>query len=216
MEIGASLIAGAEPFELVQPGKGALNYPAHLAQSRAVGDAVELGDEPAALGSRPHTGRAGGAATGRRPGRSPDRRGPVSPSCIWGNRASSWIGTRASRQRAGQLRAPRPPFWAGFGVFGLTVGLVVAPGFTVWGGDEFAYVRRFGVVSGTEHRSVPPPVRSWRCWLNSPGSSGRRIGGRPGNGESAWPLPRLPRLAAVAVTSYSGGGLNGWLDGCGR
>lgn len=40
MEIGASLIASAEPFELVQPGKGALNHPAHLSQSRAVGDAA--------------------------------------------------------------------------------------------------------------------------------------------------------------------------------
>lgn len=40
MEIGASLVAGAESFELVQPGEGALDHPAHLAQSGAVDDAA--------------------------------------------------------------------------------------------------------------------------------------------------------------------------------
>jgi len=40
MEIGASLVTGAEPFELVQPGEGALDDPAHLAQSGTVGDAA--------------------------------------------------------------------------------------------------------------------------------------------------------------------------------
>ncbi len=44
MEIGASFVAGAEPFELVQPGEGALDDPAHLAQSGAVGDAAS-GDQ---------------------------------------------------------------------------------------------------------------------------------------------------------------------------
>ncbi len=37
MEIGASLVAGAEPFELVQPGEGPLDHPAHLAQPGTVG-----------------------------------------------------------------------------------------------------------------------------------------------------------------------------------
>lgn len=40
MEICASFIAGAEPFELVQPGEGALDNPAHFAQSGAVGNAA--------------------------------------------------------------------------------------------------------------------------------------------------------------------------------
>jgi len=44
VEIGASLVAGAEPFELVQPGEGALDHPAHLAQSGTVGDATS-GDQ---------------------------------------------------------------------------------------------------------------------------------------------------------------------------
>lgn len=40
MGIGASLVAGAEPFELVKPGEGALDDPTHLAQPGAVGDAT--------------------------------------------------------------------------------------------------------------------------------------------------------------------------------
>lgn len=40
VEIGASFVADAEPFELMQPGEGALNDPAHLAQSGTVGDAA--------------------------------------------------------------------------------------------------------------------------------------------------------------------------------
>lgn len=40
MEIGASFVSDAEPFELVQPGEGALDHPAHLAQSGTVGDAA--------------------------------------------------------------------------------------------------------------------------------------------------------------------------------
>lgn len=40
MEISASLVADAEPFELVQPGERALDYPTNLAQSGAVGDAA--------------------------------------------------------------------------------------------------------------------------------------------------------------------------------
>ncbi len=40
MEIGASFVAGAEPFELVQPGEGTLDNPAHLAQSGAMSDAA--------------------------------------------------------------------------------------------------------------------------------------------------------------------------------
>jgi hypothetical protein len=40
MEIGASFVSDAEPFELVQPGEGALDHPANLAQSGTVGDAA--------------------------------------------------------------------------------------------------------------------------------------------------------------------------------
>ncbi|MDH6543762.1 hypothetical protein M2167_006318 [Streptomyces sp. SPB4] len=44
VEISASFVAGAEPFEPVQPGEGALDHPAHLARSGAVGDAAS-GDQ---------------------------------------------------------------------------------------------------------------------------------------------------------------------------
>jgi hypothetical protein len=44
VEIGSSLVAGAEPFELVEPGEGALDDPAHSAQSGAMGDAAS-GDQ---------------------------------------------------------------------------------------------------------------------------------------------------------------------------
>ncbi len=40
MEFGTSLVAGPEPFELEQPGEGAFDHPAHLAQSGAVDDAA--------------------------------------------------------------------------------------------------------------------------------------------------------------------------------
>lgn len=40
MKIGASFVAGSEPFELVQPGECTLDHPAHLAQSGAVSDAA--------------------------------------------------------------------------------------------------------------------------------------------------------------------------------
>jgi hypothetical protein len=40
VEIGASLVAGAEALELVEPGEGALYDPAHLAESGTAGDAA--------------------------------------------------------------------------------------------------------------------------------------------------------------------------------
>jgi hypothetical protein len=40
MEVGTSLVAGAESFELVESGEGALDHPADLARSGAVGDAA--------------------------------------------------------------------------------------------------------------------------------------------------------------------------------
>lgn len=45
MEIGASFVTGAEPLELVQPGESALDHPARLTQSGAVGDAASSGDQ---------------------------------------------------------------------------------------------------------------------------------------------------------------------------
>jgi hypothetical protein len=39
VEVGAAFVAGAEPFEGVQPGEAAFDHPALLAQAGAVGDA---------------------------------------------------------------------------------------------------------------------------------------------------------------------------------
>jgi hypothetical protein len=39
VEVGATFVADAEPFELVQPCECALDHPASLAQPGAVGDA---------------------------------------------------------------------------------------------------------------------------------------------------------------------------------
>lgn len=40
MEVGPTLVADAESFELMQPGEGALDHPADLAQPGAVGNAA--------------------------------------------------------------------------------------------------------------------------------------------------------------------------------
>src|SRR3954469_21716607 len=40
VDVAAPLVAGAQPFEGVQPGEAALDHPAVAAQSRAMGDAA--------------------------------------------------------------------------------------------------------------------------------------------------------------------------------
>ncbi len=40
MDVDAALVAGAEPFEGVQPGEAAFDHPALAAQAGAVGDAA--------------------------------------------------------------------------------------------------------------------------------------------------------------------------------
>ncbi len=40
MEVAAAFVADAEPFELVEPGEGALDDPSGFAQAGAVGDAA--------------------------------------------------------------------------------------------------------------------------------------------------------------------------------
>jgi hypothetical protein len=51
MDVGAVLVAGAQPFEGVQPGEAALDHPAAAAEPRAVGDSAAgdaRGDAPGA------------------------------------------------------------------------------------------------------------------------------------------------------------------------
>jgi hypothetical protein len=92
VKIGASFVAGAESFELVQPGEGALDNPAHLAQSGTGGDAAS-GDQrfDAALPQQtavlfevvaPVGVQAPGLAAGTS-AQSPDRRNGVSGGRSW-------------------------------------------------------------------------------------------------------------------------------------
>ncbi|WP_244905226.1 DUF402 domain-containing protein [Streptomyces agglomeratus] len=91
---------------------------------------------------------------------------------------------------------------AGFDTFDLTVDLVVDPGLTGWqwkDEDEYAHVRRLGIVTDTEHQAVNAArgqvlatleersgpftdAVAWSAWRWNP----------------AWPAPRLPQPAAVA------------------
>ncbi|MFH9953821.1 DUF402 domain-containing protein [Streptomyces roseolus] len=88
----------------------------------------------------------------------------------------------------------------GFDTFDLAVDLVVAPDLTRWewkDEDEYAHVRRLGIVSDAEHRAVDAArdevlamlaersgpfahARQWAAWRWEP----------------TWPTPRLPRPAA--------------------
>ncbi|MFC9652728.1 DUF402 domain-containing protein [Streptomyces sp. NPDC056937] len=91
---------------------------------------------------------------------------------------------------------------AGFDTFDLTVDLVVTPDLTRWewkDEDEYAHVRRLGIVSDTEHQAVDDAraqvlamladhdgvfahAQQWAAWKWEP----------------AWPTPRLPRPTTAA------------------
>ncbi len=73
MDVGAALVAGAEPLEGVQPGKAALDHPALAAEAEAVGDAAAgnpRGD--AARAQLPAVGVEVVAAVGEQLPRSPN------------------------------------------------------------------------------------------------------------------------------------------------
>ncbi|MFG3015887.1 DUF402 domain-containing protein [Streptomyces cinerochromogenes] len=89
----------------------------------------------------------------------------------------------------------------GFDTFDLTVDLVVAPDLSSWqwkDEDEYAHVRRLGIVTDTEHQAVEAAraqvlamlaersgpfadVAAWSAWRWDP----------------AWPAPRLPQPATA-------------------
>ncbi|WP_239106209.1 DUF402 domain-containing protein [Streptomyces rubrogriseus] len=98
----------------------------------------------------------------------------------------------------------------GFDTFDLTVDLVVAPDLTSWqwkDEDEYAHVRRLGIVTDTEHQAVDAArgqalamlaerfgpfadAAVWSAWRWNP----------------AWPAPRLPNPAAPAEKIAPTGG----------
>jgi hypothetical protein len=70
MDVGAVLVAGAQPFDGVQPGESALDHPPVLAEAGAVGDAG-AGDpqrdaQGAAVDQGPHRPRGSCGRPARR------------------------------------------------------------------------------------------------------------------------------------------------------
>lgn len=109
MEIGSSFMADAESFELVQPGEGALNHPANLAQSGTMDDAASgdhgldtalpeqaavLVEVVASVGVQP-PGPAAGSST-----QTPDRR-----YCVQQGQELGDIVPVAARERHGERRS---------------------------------------------------------------------------------------------------------------
>ncbi|MFE9941958.1 DUF402 domain-containing protein [Streptomyces hirsutus] len=90
----------------------------------------------------------------------------------------------------------------GFDTFDLTVDLVIDPDLTDWqwkDEDEYAHVRRLGIVTDTEHQAVDAAAaRSSRCSPSAPARSPTPPRGRPGDGTRPGPPrgcrgPRQPR-----------------------
>ncbi|MEU8434738.1 DUF402 domain-containing protein [Streptomyces sp. NPDC029216] len=98
----------------------------------------------------------------------------------------------------------------GFDTFDLTVDLVVDPGLSRWewkDEDEYAHVRRLGIVTDSEHQAVDAArdqvlamitersgpfadAAAWASWRWNP----------------AWPAPRLPRPAAAGESGAPAAG----------
>ncbi|GGS32325.1 DUF402 domain-containing protein [Streptomyces nojiriensis] len=99
---------------------------------------------------------------------------------------------------------------AGFDTFDLAVDLVVTPDLTRWewkDEDEYARVRRIGIVSDTEHRAVDAaraqvlavPAARAGAFAQAARWAGRRR-------EPSWPTPRLPWPTAAAERAAPQGG----------
>ena len=86
----------------------------------------------------------------------------------------------------------------GFDTFDLTVDLVIDPDLTRWqwkDEDEYAHVRRLGIVTGTEHQAVELARAQVLALLEEragPFADADQWASWRWN--AAWPLPRLPRL----------------------
>ncbi|MGW7433321.1 hypothetical protein ACWGIN_27750 [Streptomyces sp. NPDC054861] len=88
----------------------------------------------------------------------------------------------------------------GFDIFDLTVDLVVAPGLTRWQWkDEYAHVRRLGIVSDAEHRAADAARGEVLAMLTGrSGVFGQAERWASWRWEPAWPTPCLPRPVAAA------------------
>ncbi|MFF8604115.1 DUF402 domain-containing protein [Streptomyces sp. NPDC015232] len=99
---------------------------------------------------------------------------------------------------------------AGFDTFDLTVDLVVTPDLTHWewkDEDEYAHVRRLGIVTDTEHQAVDDARAEVLAMLaERAGPFAHAERWAAWRWEPAWPTPRLPRSrTAVKRVAPQGG-----------
>ncbi|MGW6771450.1 DUF402 domain-containing protein [Streptomyces sp. NPDC055037] len=91
---------------------------------------------------------------------------------------------------------------AGFDTFDLTVDLVVTPDLTRWewkDEDEYAHVRRLGIVSDAEHQAVDDARAQVLAMLHDrAGVFAHAQRWAAWEWEPAWPTPRLPRPTTAA------------------
>ncbi|MEU3174749.1 DUF402 domain-containing protein [Streptomyces sp. NPDC007000] len=90
---------------------------------------------------------------------------------------------------------------AGFDTLDLTVDLVVAPDLTRWewkDEDEYAHVRRLGIVSDTEHQAVDAARSEALAMLTTrSGIFAQADRWAAWRWDPAWPTPHLPRPVAA-------------------
>ncbi|MBO8191763.1 DUF402 domain-containing protein [Streptomyces oryzae] len=98
----------------------------------------------------------------------------------------------------------------GFETFDLTVDLVVDPDLTGWqwkDEDEYAHVRRLGIVTDTEHRAVDAARDQALAMLTErTGPFADTAAWTAWRWNRAWPTPRLPRPAAAGERDAPTGG----------
>ncbi|MER5204834.1 DUF402 domain-containing protein [Streptomyces sp. NPDC002825] len=99
---------------------------------------------------------------------------------------------------------------AGFDTFDLTVDLLIDPDLNSWewkDEDEYAHVRRLGIVSDTEHQAVEDARAQVLALLaGRAGLFARAERWAAWRWEPAWPTPRLPRPMAAAERVAPEGG----------
>ncbi|MFD6249655.1 DUF402 domain-containing protein [Streptomyces roseolus] len=115
---------------------------------------------------------------------------------------------RPRRRRGSRLRNwyvnfehPTRRTEAGFDTFDLALDLVVTPDLTHWewkDEDEYAHVRRLGIVSDAEHQAVDDARAQVTAMLADRSGVFAQAGRWAAwTWEPAWPAPRLPRPAAA-------------------
>ncbi|MFF5505808.1 DUF402 domain-containing protein [Streptomyces roseolus] len=98
---------------------------------------------------------------------------------------------------------------AGFDTFELAVDLVVTPDLTHWewkDEDEYAHVRRLGIVSDAEHQAVDDARAQVTAMLaDRSGAFAHAERWAAWTWQPAWPTPRLPRPTAATGRGASEG-----------